>query len=98
MNPRYPIPTLPQRYVAVLKWLLEWTKVAAAAERPVGVLFWKVADGMSNWMARTLLPPPDFSTKPGDESPSTFDVEGGRRHLGGGQEAGRSEGESQGGG
>ena len=68
--------------MAVLKWLLEWTKVAAAAERPVGVLFWKVADGMSNWMARTLLPPPDFSTKPGDESPSTFDVEGGRRHLG----------------
>ena len=31
------------RYVAVLKWLLEWTKVAAAAERPIGILFWKVA-------------------------------------------------------
>ena len=34
-------------YVAVMKWLLEWTKVAAATERPVGILFWRVADGMS---------------------------------------------------
>ena len=45
-------------YVAVFKWLLEWTKVAAAGERPVGILFWKVADGVSNWLNRTLLPPP----------------------------------------
>ena len=42
----------------MLKWLLEWTKVAAAAERPVGILFWKVADTTSNWLHRTLLPPP----------------------------------------
>ena len=44
-------------YVAVFKWLLEWTKVAAAGERPVGVLFWKVADASSNWLNRTILPP-----------------------------------------
>ena len=44
-------------YVAVLKWLLEWTKVAAAAERPIGIFFWKVADGVSNFLNRTLLPP-----------------------------------------
>ena len=48
-------------YVAVLKWLLEWSKVAAAGERPVGVLFWKVSDYMSNLLNRTILPP---STKP----------------------------------
>eukprot|EP00966_Prymnesium_polylepis_P174212 4030759-Prymnesium_polylepis.1 len=42
-------------YVAVLKWLLEWTKVAAAGERPVGVLFWHVADATSNIISRTLL-------------------------------------------
>ena len=45
-------------YVAVLKWLLEWTKVAAAGERPVGVFFWWFADNVSNYMSRTLLPPP----------------------------------------
>ena len=48
-------------YVAVVKWLLEWTKVAAAGERPVGVLFWWIADHLSMWLGRTLLRP---STKP----------------------------------
>ena len=33
-------------WVAVMKWMLEWTKVAAAGERPIGILFWKVADGI----------------------------------------------------
>lgn len=46
-------------YVAVLKWLLEWTKIAAAAERPIGIVFWKVADTSSCWLHRTLLPPPN---------------------------------------
>ena len=44
-------------WVAVLKWLLEWTKVAAAGERPIGIFFWKMADMSSNWLNRTLLPP-----------------------------------------
>ena len=42
--------------VALMKWLLEWTKVAAAQQRPVGVLFWKVADFMSMLLGRSLLP------------------------------------------
>ncbi len=42
--------------VALVKWLLEWTKVAAAQQRPVGVLFWKVADFASMLLGRTLLP------------------------------------------
>ena len=42
--------------VALVKWLLEWTKVAAAQQRPVGVLFWKVADSASMLLGRTLLP------------------------------------------
>ena len=45
-------------YVAVIKWMLEWTKVAAAAERPVGVCFWMFADSFSNLLSRTVLPPP----------------------------------------
>jgi len=40
---------------ALAKWVLEWTKVAAAAERPVGVLFWVVADYASCLLARTVL-------------------------------------------
>ena len=44
-------------YVAVFKWLLEWTKVAAAAERPIGVFFWWMADESSNLLSRTIVPP-----------------------------------------
>jgi len=45
-------------YVAVIKWMLEWTKVAAAVERPIGVFFWWFADNFSNLLSRTILPPP----------------------------------------
>ena len=55
-------------WVAVMKWMLEWTKVAAAGERPIGILFWKVADGMSNWLGRTLLRMPK-------EGPDTMSTE-----------------------
>merc|ERR1740117_934441 len=41
--------------VALAKWVLEWTKVAAARERPIGILFWKVADVASMLLGRTLL-------------------------------------------
>jgi len=40
---------------ALVKWLLEWTKVAAAGERPVGVLFWRLADALSLWLGRRLI-------------------------------------------
>ena len=43
---------------AITKPLLEWTKVAACAERPVGVAFWKFGDAVANWLSRTLVPPP----------------------------------------
>ena len=42
---------------AVFKWLLEWTKVAAAERRPIGTVFWLVADYMSNLLSRTVLTP-----------------------------------------
>lgn len=41
---------------AIMKWLLEWTKVAACEERPVGTLFWKFADAQTAWITRYLLP------------------------------------------
>ena len=48
---------------AILKWLLEWTKVAACEERPVGTLFWEVADGMTAIMSKTVLQvPPRVAT------------------------------------
>lgn len=43
---------------AVVKWLLEWTKVAAASQRPVGIIFWFIADFVSNLLGRTVLPTP----------------------------------------
>lgn len=43
---------------ALVKWALEWTKVAACEERPVGTLFWHVADTMTALITRTVLPPP----------------------------------------
>jgi len=44
---------------AVMKWLLEWTKVAAAAGREVGIQFWELADFMSVLISKWLLPLPD---------------------------------------
>jgi NADH dehydrogenase FAD-containing subunit len=41
---------------AILKWLIEWTKVAAVARRPIGILFWEIGDFVSNLLGRTLLP------------------------------------------
>ena len=59
---------------AIAKPLLEWTKVAAAGERPVGVFFWWFADTLSALLSRTILPPPDKvpdkASSASDESPS----------------------------
>ena len=41
---------------AIVKWLLEWTKVAACQERPVGTGFWMLADTMTAWITRFIVP------------------------------------------
>ena len=41
---------------AVVKWLIEYTQVAVAANRPIGVVFWIVADWASFFLGRTVLP------------------------------------------
>jgi apoptosis-inducing factor 2 len=41
---------------ALMKWLIEWTKVAAVKKQPIGILFWQVGDAVSNWLGRTVLP------------------------------------------
>lgn len=43
----------------ITKWILEWTKVAACAERPIGIFFWKFADWFSCFLSKTVLPPPE---------------------------------------
>lgn len=48
---------------AILKWKIEWTQIAAAANRPVGRLFWIFADWMSFFLSRTILPTPTAKTK-----------------------------------
>jgi len=37
--------------------VIEWTKIAACAERPAGVAFWRLGDSVANWTSRILLPP-----------------------------------------
>ena len=49
---------------AIMKWLIEWTSVAAVAQRPVGNLFWMIAHFSSNLLGRTILP----STPPKDKT------------------------------
>jgi len=44
---------------AVAKRIIEWTKVAACEERPVGILFWRFGDAAANWLSRAVLPPPE---------------------------------------
>ena len=41
---------------AIMKWLIESMSVAAAAQRPIGNLFWMIAHYTSNLMGRTVLP------------------------------------------
>lgn len=43
---------------ALAKRLIEWTKVAACAGRPVGALVWGTADKAAAWVSRHVLPPP----------------------------------------
>jgi len=40
---------------AVIKWLIEWTKVAAVQRRPIGILSWKFGDFVTNLLSRTIL-------------------------------------------
>jgi hypothetical protein len=44
--------------------LIEWTKVAACEERPVGIYFWRFGDAAANWPSRAVLPPPDAQKSP----------------------------------
>jgi NADH dehydrogenase FAD-containing subunit len=47
---------------AIAKRSIEWSKVAACEERPVGTCLWHVADAFTAWLSRTLLPPPPAET------------------------------------
>lgn len=42
---------------AFAKRMIEWSKVACAAERPVGVWIWRVADALTNGLSRIIKPP-----------------------------------------
>ena len=58
------------------KWLLEWTKVAAVQGRPVGELFWAIADAATFLLGRTLLRPvprqaPGWGHSAGGASPKS---------------------------
>ena len=54
---------------AVAKRLIEWTKVAAMAERPAGILFWTLADWLAVALTRTLLPLPPAAEAAEERAP-----------------------------
>merc|ERR1712183_550311 len=39
----------------IMKWMIKYTKVAAAERRPIGIFFWEFADSVSNLLGRTIL-------------------------------------------
>ena len=57
---------VPGPLAAVFKWLVEWTKVLAISRRPIGRLFWKLADSgsvfMSNYLIKPGTPPADIAS------------------------------------
>jgi NADH dehydrogenase FAD-containing subunit len=49
---------VPGPMAAIFKWLVEWTKVLAVSRRPVGRLFWKLADTGSVFISNYFIKPP----------------------------------------
>jgi len=42
---------------ALIKWVLEWTKVAQMEGRPIGIAVWAIGDALTFWLSRTLVRP-----------------------------------------
>jgi len=40
---------------AILKWLVEWTKVLSVSGRPIGRLFWQIADSASQFISNFVI-------------------------------------------
>jgi len=43
---------------ALMKWILEWTKIRQMEGRPIGLLFWHIADEVTFLLSRRLIKPP----------------------------------------
>mmetsp|Transcript_15095 Transcript_15095/g.29717 ORF Transcript_15095/g.29717 Transcript_15095/m.29717 type:complete len:229 (-) Transcript_15095:175-861(-) len=56
-------------FAALMKWLLEWTKVSAAADQPVGVFFWIIADAVSLFLGRTCIKSREATESTGTGTP-----------------------------
>jgi len=53
---------LPGPLAAVVKWILEYTKVSHMRGRLLGQLIWKLGDGVTLFLSRTLFRPPSTTT------------------------------------
>jgi hypothetical protein len=42
---------------AVVKWVLEWTKVRQMEGRPIGLSVWAFGDALTIWMSNHLIRP-----------------------------------------
>ena len=48
---------VPGPLAAVLKWIIEWTKVRQMLGRPVGTLVWIIGDAVTFFLSRTFIKP-----------------------------------------
>ena len=48
---------LPGPLAAILKWIIEWTKVRQMLGRPVGSIVWIIGDAIAFFLSRTFLKP-----------------------------------------
>jgi NADH dehydrogenase FAD-containing subunit len=42
---------------ALMKWIIEWTKVAQMEGRPIGIAIWAIGDALTFWLSRVCLRP-----------------------------------------
>lgn len=49
--------TVPGPLAAVLKWIIEWTKIRQMLGRPIGVLVWMIGDAITFFISNNFLPP-----------------------------------------
>mmetsp|Transcript_118559 Transcript_118559/g.369301 ORF Transcript_118559/g.369301 Transcript_118559/m.369301 type:complete len:311 (-) Transcript_118559:50-982(-) len=42
---------------AIMKWIIEWTKVKAMAGRPIGLFIWEVGDAVTFFLSRRCIKP-----------------------------------------
>ena len=49
------------KFAAIVKWILEFTKIKQMEERPIGLAVWTFGDAFSFWLSKNILRPSQLS-------------------------------------